>query len=233
MKSLKCALLLPPIRGLRAASALRLIRELYTFDLMQFASGSSRSQPTRKRVADELLVARLASITLLERVALSRCPSAMGGLRSSAGTRNHGFGRLRWKIHAFPNLALSGHCCARQRHTLSSKPSAITRSGRCVPRFAWRCYETNSRRSLAPSNSRAACRLRNCVTFCMLRVCRRRLRVICGKLECEINVRSFLLIISAQRSPRLCSVNSAIKSFSNTPRSAMSGTACSTQPRKP
>ena len=51
--------------------ALRLIRAFYTFDLMQFAL-----QPTvaadLKRAADEMLVTRLASITLGERIALAR-----------------------------------------------------------------------------------------------------------------------------------------------------------------
>lgn len=56
--------------------ALRLIRELYTFDLMQFSLIPAVAADL-KRVADELLVARLASITLGERVALARRSSAM------------------------------------------------------------------------------------------------------------------------------------------------------------
>ena len=56
--------------------ALRLIRELYTFDLMQFALIPAVAADL-KRVADELLVARLASITLGERIALARRSSAM------------------------------------------------------------------------------------------------------------------------------------------------------------
>lgn len=51
--------------------ALRLIRGLYTFDLMQFAS-MSMAAADLKRVADELLVARLPSITLGERLSLAR-----------------------------------------------------------------------------------------------------------------------------------------------------------------
>jgi hypothetical protein len=55
--------------------ALRLIREFYTFDLMQFSL-----QPTvaadLKRAADDLLVNRVASITLGERIALARRASA-------------------------------------------------------------------------------------------------------------------------------------------------------------
>lgn len=51
--------------------ALRLIRELYTFDLMQF-SVLPIVAPDLRRVAEELLVARLASITLGERISLAR-----------------------------------------------------------------------------------------------------------------------------------------------------------------
>jgi hypothetical protein len=55
---------------------LRLIRELYTFDLMQFSQIPSVAADL-KRFADELLVARLASITLGERISLARRASAM------------------------------------------------------------------------------------------------------------------------------------------------------------
>jgi hypothetical protein len=56
--------------------ALRIIRESYTFDLMQF-SLLPAATPDLKRVADELLVARLASVTLGERVSLARRSSAI------------------------------------------------------------------------------------------------------------------------------------------------------------
>lgn len=56
--------------------ALRLIRELYTFDLVQF-SMLPAVPADLKRVADELLVARLASITLGERISLAHRCSAM------------------------------------------------------------------------------------------------------------------------------------------------------------
>jgi hypothetical protein len=56
--------------------SLRLIRELYTFDLMQFSLIPAVAADL-KRVADEQLVARLASITLGERIALARRSSAM------------------------------------------------------------------------------------------------------------------------------------------------------------
>jgi hypothetical protein len=54
--------------------ALRLIRELYTFDLMQFSFTAAAAD--LKRIADDLLVARLASITLGERISLARRASA-------------------------------------------------------------------------------------------------------------------------------------------------------------
>jgi hypothetical protein len=56
--------------------ALRLIRELYTFDLMLFALLPAVAADL-KRAADELLVTRTASITLGERISLARRSSAM------------------------------------------------------------------------------------------------------------------------------------------------------------
>ena len=56
--------------------AMRLIRELYTFELMQFALTPAASADLR-RMADELLVSRLASITLGERIALARRSSEL------------------------------------------------------------------------------------------------------------------------------------------------------------
>ena len=59
--------------------ALRLIRELYTFDLMQFALTPTAPADLR-HVADELLISRLASITLGERIALARrCSERVAG----------------------------------------------------------------------------------------------------------------------------------------------------------
>jgi len=56
--------------------ALRLIRELYTFDLMQFALMPAVPADL-KRTAEEQLVSRLASITLGERLSLARRSSAL------------------------------------------------------------------------------------------------------------------------------------------------------------
>ena len=56
--------------------ALRLIREFYTFDLMHFSLIPAVAADL-KRVADEILVARLASITLGERISLARRSSAL------------------------------------------------------------------------------------------------------------------------------------------------------------
>jgi hypothetical protein len=56
--------------------ALRLLRELYTFDLMRFSMLPAVAADL-KRVSDELLVARIASITLGERIALARRSSTM------------------------------------------------------------------------------------------------------------------------------------------------------------
>lgn len=61
--------------------ALRVIRELYTFELMQFAL-TPAAPADLKHVADELLLGRLASITLGERISLARRSSSavVGGL---------------------------------------------------------------------------------------------------------------------------------------------------------
>jgi len=56
--------------------ALRFLRELYTFDLMQFAL-TPTAPADLKRIAEELLVNRLASITLGERISLARRASEM------------------------------------------------------------------------------------------------------------------------------------------------------------
>ena len=59
--------------------ALRLIRELYNFELMQFALLPTAAADL-KRVADEILLARLASVTLGERIALARrCSEKVAG----------------------------------------------------------------------------------------------------------------------------------------------------------
>jgi hypothetical protein len=55
--------------------ALRLVREFYTFDLMQFALLPVVAADL-KRAADDLLVSRLASVTLGERISLARRASA-------------------------------------------------------------------------------------------------------------------------------------------------------------
>jgi len=56
--------------------ALRLIRELYTFELMQFALTPAAAADL-KRIADELLLTRLTSITLGERISLARRSSTL------------------------------------------------------------------------------------------------------------------------------------------------------------
>jgi len=51
--------------------ALRLSRELYTFELMQFALAPTAA-PDLKRLAEDLLLSRLAAVTLGERISLAR-----------------------------------------------------------------------------------------------------------------------------------------------------------------
>jgi hypothetical protein len=71
MKSRKVRLALAAHPRAPRRLVLRLIRELYTFDLMQFALIPNAAADL-KRVADELLVSRLASVTLGERISLAR-----------------------------------------------------------------------------------------------------------------------------------------------------------------
>ena len=75
MKSRKVRLVLAAHPHAPRRIALRLIRELYTFDLMQFARMPAAAADL-KRIADELLISRLSSITLGERISLARRSSA-------------------------------------------------------------------------------------------------------------------------------------------------------------
>jgi hypothetical protein len=56
--------------------ALRIVREFYTFELMQFALRPGAAADL-KRIADELLLSRISSITLGERISLARRSSTM------------------------------------------------------------------------------------------------------------------------------------------------------------
>jgi hypothetical protein len=76
MKSRKVRLALAGHQRAPRRIALRLIREFYTFDLMQFSLVPGAAADLR-HAADELLVARLTSITLGERIALARRSSVM------------------------------------------------------------------------------------------------------------------------------------------------------------
>ena len=70
MKSRKVRILLAAHPSAPRRVALRLIREFYTFDLMQFAL---RGTPADlRRFADEVLISRVASITLGECISLAR-----------------------------------------------------------------------------------------------------------------------------------------------------------------
>jgi hypothetical protein len=75
MKSRKVRLGLAAHPHVPRRIALRLIRELYTFDLMQFSLMIAVAGDL-KRIADEILVARLASIPLGERISLARRSSS-------------------------------------------------------------------------------------------------------------------------------------------------------------
>lgn len=75
MKSRKVRLAVAAHHRAPRRVALRVIRELYTFELMQFAL-TPVAPADLKHVADELLLGRLASITLGERISLARRSSS-------------------------------------------------------------------------------------------------------------------------------------------------------------
>lgn len=128
--------------------ALRLIRELYTFDLMRFSLLPAATADL-KRMADDLLVARLASISLGERTSLARRSSGkVAAALLLIGNRV--FGRLLWKILGSRKPPLSRHCCALALCRLLSKPSATIPNGRRARKFVWLCYATSTRPWLAP-----------------------------------------------------------------------------------
>ena len=81
MKSRKVRLAVAAHRCTPRRIALRVIRELYTFELMRFAM-TPVAPADLKHVADELLLGRLSSITLGERISLARRSSSAvaGGL---------------------------------------------------------------------------------------------------------------------------------------------------------
>ncbi len=79
MKSRKVRMALAAHARTPRRIALRVIRELYTFELMQFAL-LPVAPADLKRMADELLIGRIASITLGERISLARrCSGAVAG----------------------------------------------------------------------------------------------------------------------------------------------------------
>jgi hypothetical protein len=76
MKSRKVRLAVAAHAHVPRRVGLRVIREFYTFDLVQFGRMPGAAADL-KRVADELLISRLASITLGERISLARRSSAL------------------------------------------------------------------------------------------------------------------------------------------------------------
>lgn len=98
--------------------ALRLIRELYTFDLMQFSLMPAVAADL-KRLADELLVSRLASITLGERLSLARRSS---GLVASALLLDKE--SAVWQA-ALQNPRLTEVAVVKALHALGSSPAFV------------------------------------------------------------------------------------------------------------
>ena len=79
MKSRKVRLVIAAHTRTPRRIALRIVRDLYTFELMKFAL-MPVAPADLKRMADELLIGRIASITLGERIALARrCSGTVAG----------------------------------------------------------------------------------------------------------------------------------------------------------
>jgi hypothetical protein len=76
MKSRKVRMAMASHQRTPRRIALRIVRELYTFELMQFALKPTAAADL-KRIADELLLSRLSSITLGERISLARRSSTL------------------------------------------------------------------------------------------------------------------------------------------------------------
>ena len=76
MKSRKVRIAMASHQRTPRRIGLRIIRELYTFELMQFALTPAAAADL-KRIADELLLSRLTSITLGERISLARRSSTL------------------------------------------------------------------------------------------------------------------------------------------------------------
>lgn len=79
MKSRKVRLALAAHPRAPRRIALRLIREFYSFELMRFGTLPTAAADL-KTIADEVLISRLASVTLGERIALARrCSQKVAG----------------------------------------------------------------------------------------------------------------------------------------------------------
>jgi len=111
LKSRKVRLVLASHPRTPRRIALRLIREFYTFDLMQFSLRPTVAADL-KRLADEMLIARLPSITLGERIALARRCSATVGAALLLDRES----RVWQTALANPRLTEAGIIRALQRH---------------------------------------------------------------------------------------------------------------------
>jgi|SRR5579863_4239825 len=152
--------------------ALRLVRELYTFDLARFTLTPAVAADL-KRLADDLLVARLPAVTLGERIALGRRSSPMvaGALLLDKDSRV-------WQA-ALENPRLTESAVVRALQNAKASPglvSAVCRHAKWsrVRKFASRCCEIRTRRWLALWNSPAACPMHNCGRCCTPRACPKR-----------------------------------------------------------
>jgi len=98
--------------------ALRLIRELYTFDLMQISLTPAVAADL-KRLADELMVSRLASVTLGERLSLARRSSGFVAAALLLDKESR-----VWQA-ALQNPRLTEAAVVKALHALGSSPAFV------------------------------------------------------------------------------------------------------------
>jgi hypothetical protein len=98
--------------------AVRLIRELYTFDLMQLSLTPAVAADL-KRLADELLVSRLSSITLGERLSLARRSSSFVAACLLLDKESR-----VWQA-AFENVRITEAAIIKALHAAGSSPALV------------------------------------------------------------------------------------------------------------
>ena len=160
--------------------ALRLIREFYTFDLMQFALRPGTPADLR-RFADELLISRVASITLGECISLARRSSEMvaGALlvHQETAVWRAALQNPRLTERAIIKALSRTDATSALVEFLSRDPKWASRA----PKSGSPCCEILILRQSKQPNSHENCQRPNYAMFCIHRACRKQPRNSYGK----------------------------------------------------